>query len=54
MAIGNNNEIGKRLWEAADQLRANSELTSQEYSVPVLGLIFIRYADYSLPRLKKQ
>lgn len=53
MAIGNNNEIGKRLWEAADQLRANSELTSQEYSVPVLGLIFLRYADYKFTDVEK-
>ena len=38
-------EIERSLWEAADQLRANSKLKSSEYSVPVLGLIFLRYAD---------
>lgn len=32
------------LWEAADQLRANSKLTASEYSMPVLGLIFLRHA----------
>jgi len=32
------------LWEAADQLRANSRLTASEYSMPVLGLIFLRHA----------
>lgn len=32
------------LWEAADELRANSKLTSQQYCMPVLGLIFLRYA----------
>ena len=32
------------LWEAADQLRANSKLTAAEYSLPVLGLIFLRHA----------
>lgn len=32
------------LWEAADNLRANSKLTSQQYCMPVLGLIFLRYA----------
>jgi len=53
MTIGNNNEIGKRLWEAANQLRANSELTSHEYSVPVLGLIFLRYADYKFTEIEK-
>jgi type I restriction enzyme M protein len=32
------------LWKAADQLRANSKLTASEYSMPVLGLIFLRHA----------
>lgn len=39
------NDLNNRLWEAADQLRANSKLKASEYSVPVLGLIFLRYAD---------
>jgi type I restriction enzyme M protein len=39
-------ELEGRLWAAADQLRANTGLTSQEYSRPVLGLIFLRYAEY--------
>jgi type I restriction enzyme M protein len=34
-----------RLWAAADQLRANSGLTSAQYSQPVLGLIFLRFAE---------
>ncbi len=42
----NTTEIEKRLWDAADDLRANSKLKSSEYSMPVLGLIFLRYADY--------
>src|SRR3990170_3462043 len=42
----NTTEIEKRLWDAADELRANSKLKSSEYSVPVLGLIFLRYADH--------
>ncbi|WP_234567502.1 type I restriction-modification system subunit M [Rhodohalobacter sp. 614A] len=37
-------QLEKRLWEAADNLRANSSLSSYEYSTPVLGLIFLRYA----------
>lgn len=41
----NTTDIEKRLWEAADELRANSKLKSSEYSVPVLGLIFLRHAD---------
>jgi type I restriction enzyme M protein len=39
------NDLNNRLWTAADQLRANSNLKSSEYAVPVLGLIFLRYAD---------
>jgi len=38
-------QLENRLWEAADQLRANSSLAASEYSIPVLGLIFLRYAD---------
>ena len=34
-----------RLWAAADQLHANSGLTSAQYSQPVLGLIFLRFAE---------
>ena len=32
------------LWESADLLRAGSKLTSNQYCMPVLGLIFLRYA----------
>ena len=45
MAVSNNTETEKRLWEAADELRANSKFRASEYSGPVLGLIFLRYAD---------
>ena len=37
--------LEQTLWEAADQFRANSGLKSQEYSAPVLGLIFLRFAE---------
>lgn len=40
-----NHALEKRLWEAADQLRANSGLNAQQYSGPVLGLIFLRFVD---------
>ena len=36
--------IEKRLWKAADTLRSNSELASNEYFLPVMGLIFLRHA----------
>lgn len=39
------NEIEKRLFSAADQLWANTGLRPSEYSAPVLGLIFLRYAE---------
>lgn len=35
----------KNLWDAADQFRANSGLKAQEYSSPILGLIFLRFAE---------
>ena len=37
-------KLEAELWRAADQLRANSKLTASEYSMPVLGLIFLRHA----------
>jgi hypothetical protein len=40
-----NDLLEKRLWDAADQLRANSGLNPQQYSGPVLGLIFLRFAE---------
>ena len=50
----NNTEIENRLWGAADELRANSKLKSSEYSVPVLGLIFLRYADHKFTLAQKE
>lgn len=49
-----NDALEKRLWDAADQFRANSGLKSQEYSAPVLGLIFLRFAEvrFSAQRVK--
>ena len=37
-------KLEAELWEAADLLRVDSKVTSQEYCMPVLGLIFLRYA----------
>ena len=37
-------KLENELWEAADLLRVDSKVTSQEYCMPVLGLIFLRYA----------
>jgi type I restriction enzyme M protein len=40
--LGSIEKIETDLWEAADQLRANSKLTSSEYCMPVLGVIWGR------------
>ena len=49
--------LEKSLWDAADQFRANSGLKSQQYSSPVLGLIFLRFAELRFsaqhPKLEK-
>ena len=37
-------KLESELWESADLLRAGSKLTSNQYCMPVLGLIFLRYA----------
>ena len=37
--------VENRLWATADQLWANTGLKPSEFSTPVLGLIFLRYAD---------
>ena len=50
----NTTDIEKRLWHSADELRANSRLKSNEYSVPVLGLIFLRYADHRFGRAERE
>ena len=42
--IENIEAVEKRLWTAADQLRANSDFASNEYFMPVMGLIFLRHA----------
>src|SRR5713101_3049849 len=47
----NTTEIEKKLWATADSLRANSRLKASEYSVPVLGLIFLRFADYRFTQI---
>ena len=44
MSLENIAQMESTLWEAADQLRANSKLTSSEYCMPVLGVIFLRHA----------
>lgn len=49
-----NHALEKSLWAAADQLRANSGLKSAEYSTPVLGLIFLRFAEARFAQRRTQ
>ena len=46
--------IEKRLWNAADTLRANSNYASNEYFLPVMGLIFLRHAFSRYMAVKDQ
>jgi len=43
--------LRKRLWDATEQLRANSGLNAAQYSTPVLGLIFLRFADVRFAKI---
>lgn len=51
---GANVAFEQKLWSAADELRANSKLKPSEYSMPVLGLIFLRYADHRFAHAEKE
>lgn len=50
----NISQLEASLWEAADQLRANSRLNANEYSMPVLGLIFLRHATNRFKAVKAE
>ena len=50
----NGNDIEKRLWSAADKLWANTGLKPSEFSTPVLGLIFLRYAESKFKNVKTE
>ncbi len=49
-----NNHLEKNLWDADDELRANSKLRAADYSIPVLGLIFLKYADHKFAHATEQ
>ena len=51
---GNNRkQLIKTLWESAEQLWSNSDLKPSEYAMPVLGLIFLKYADHKFTEIDK-
>ncbi|MEO8664642.1 MAG: class I SAM-dependent DNA methyltransferase [Ignavibacteria bacterium] len=52
MATNNRKQLHERLWAAAEQLRANSSLKLNEISEPILGLIFLKFADVKFRRAK--
>ena len=47
-------KLEAELWESADLLRADSKLTSNQYCMPVLGLIFLRYAYSRFTMVEKE
>jgi type I restriction enzyme M protein len=53
-ALQNISKIEDSLWEAADQMRANSKLSSSEYCMPVLGVIFLRHASNRYEAARQQ
>lgn len=50
--ITDRQQLHERLWSAAVQLRANSGLKLNEISEPVLGLIFLKFADVRFKKAK--
>jgi type I restriction enzyme M protein len=46
-------QLENDLWRSADTLRANSDLKAGEYSTPVLGLIFLKFADNRYRRFRR-
>lgn len=49
----NNKSIQNKLWAAAEQLRANGSLKLNEIGEPILGLIFLKFADVKFKNLTK-
>jgi type I restriction enzyme M protein len=47
-------QVRRTLWAAADELRANSSLAPNEYRGPVLGLIFLAYAEYRFEQVRPE
>lgn len=47
-------ELEDNLWKAADKLRADSGLKASEYSTPILGLIFLRFASIRYNKVKAE
>lgn len=47
-------EVRRALWKSADEMRANSSLGPAEYRSPVLGLIFLAYAEHRFEQARPE
>ena len=52
--MDNVQKIEDSLWEAAEKLRVDSGLKSTQYSTPLLGLVFLRFASIKYDRFKEE
>jgi type I restriction enzyme M protein len=50
----NNTQLEKNLWDAADELCTNSRLHAADYSISVLGLLFLKHADHKFAHATEQ
>lgn len=48
------NKFQKRLWDAAVQLWSHGDLKPSDYTMPVLGLVFLKYTDCQFSELEKK
>src|SRR6187402_820711 len=54
MKVTDLNKVRSTLWAAADEFRANSKLTSVQYRNPVLGIVFLAYAESRFDAVKPE
>ncbi|MFH1357401.1 MAG: type I restriction-modification system subunit M N-terminal domain-containing protein, partial [bacterium] len=54
MVTSNRKQLHERLWSAATQLRANGSMKLNEISEPILGLIFLKFADVRFKQAKEE
>ena len=47
-------DFKEELWETADKLRVNSSLKYSEFAKPVLGIVFLRYADFKFTQVDQE
>ncbi len=47
-------DFKEKLWDSADKLRANSALKYSEFARPVLGIVFLRYADFKFAKINQE